>query len=780
MIGNSENRISYNGNGIATEFAYTFKILEKTDIKVLHVAADGTETLLAKDYYVDMEKCVVLYPGYAPGAEPPEANRPPVLPLGERLVLYREVPITQDSVLDKHWPFNVIEAGLDKLTIICQQIWDRANRSFYVSPATNKDFNSEVPIAPGKTFRVNDDGTGFEVTEDPGKVIDGATALLEQTTEQANIAVASSTNAQNAAQKAYDDGKALIEQDVADAQNAANTSKSWQELSKAWAEEMPGDETKLLPTGHNSSKFWAKALKEKYEGEFPYVTPQMFGAVGDGVTDDSIFVQQAIDCAITNKIVLLLTSMYNIGDTTLSVSDAINIIASGNSDVTKQIGCGFKHNSVALALSSARNVTLKNIAFKQTSTTQNINAITINGNCSCLTVDCLDFYDVTGYCIKFISPTYSQMLSMHNLSAWSCGGVIGGDGVGNDDNKKGLVCTCADINNISLDDGINQISPQNPILDLIAFREYTASNIVIEGLNGNGATCLRVGNSRWNIVNGCHMEFSGSNKPILGTEVAQNVYQTSNSSNVHLTSVPLPIKVSANYCNVFLDGNYLYTSDKFYSVTGIASRIILNNNITKAPNYNIFNFDDFGKVEHSNVCIAEISNSIPMTLQPYITLFDWDASKGDITTFSNPYFYAQTIGVTEKGIVTTEDIGTVYQMKNPTNDLPTIAFRFKNLNPFIGKTITISMTYRVLTSATQGLEKFNVINYMSNAANIGLINSRVPNEIAIAGCSIIPNAGSNGFISNNGSGYLNAPATFQIIGVKIVLGNTVIGTPLQL
>lgn len=202
MIGSSENRISYNGNGIATEFAYTFKILEKSNLKVLHVAADGTEELLTTDYYVDMEKSVVLYPGYAPGAEIPEQNRPPILPVGERLVLYREVPITQESALDKHWPFNVIENGLDKLTIICQQIWDRLQRSFYVSESTSTNFDPKVPIEAGKTFRVKDDGTGFEVTEDPGKVIDGATALLKQTTEQAEFANEAATNAQNAANAA--------------------------------------------------------------------------------------------------------------------------------------------------------------------------------------------------------------------------------------------------------------------------------------------------------------------------------------------------------------------------------------------------------------------------------------------------------------------------------------------------------------------------------------------------------------------------------------------------
>lgn len=188
MIGSSENRISYNGNGIATEFAYTFKILEKSDMKVLHVAADGTEQLLTKDYYVDMEKSVVLYPGYAPGAEIPEQNRPLILPAGERLVLYREVPITQESALDKHWPFNVIENGLDKLTIICQQIWDRLQRSFYVSESTSSNFDPKVPIEAGKTFRVKDDGTGFEVTEDPAVIYPLCVAEQQEATRQAGIA----------------------------------------------------------------------------------------------------------------------------------------------------------------------------------------------------------------------------------------------------------------------------------------------------------------------------------------------------------------------------------------------------------------------------------------------------------------------------------------------------------------------------------------------------------------------------------------------------------------
>ena len=194
MIGSSENRISYDGNGIATEFAYTFKILEKSDLFVLHVAIDGTETLLTKDYYVDMEKSVVLYPGYAPGAEIPESERPPILPVGERLVLYREVPITQESALDKHWPFKTIEDGLDKLTIICQQLLDASERGLNLSIAmdiTNVD--TTLPWGKDKSFTWDEEGKKLILTENPAKVIpivDAKIAELELYIQQQSKEIA--------------------------------------------------------------------------------------------------------------------------------------------------------------------------------------------------------------------------------------------------------------------------------------------------------------------------------------------------------------------------------------------------------------------------------------------------------------------------------------------------------------------------------------------------------------------------------------------------------------
>lgn len=177
MLTDVENRITYSGNGNATEFAYQFKILDRTDIKVLLTDADGKEKLLTKDYYVDVEKNVVRYPGYAVGAEVPESERPPVLPTGWKLTIYREVPVTQETDLPDQYPFNQVEAIGDKLTMIAQQLTDATNRSLKVNISKSADVDTAIPWENGKSFRISDDGAKIELTEDPAKVLPTAQSL---------------------------------------------------------------------------------------------------------------------------------------------------------------------------------------------------------------------------------------------------------------------------------------------------------------------------------------------------------------------------------------------------------------------------------------------------------------------------------------------------------------------------------------------------------------------------------------------------------------------------
>lgn len=235
MIAHVDNRITYNGNGNATEFAYQFKILDRTDIKVMLTDADGKEKLLTKDYYVDVEKSVVRYPGYAFGAEVPESERPPVLPTGWKLTIYREVPVTQETDLPDQYPFNQVEDIGDKLTMIAQQLTDTTGRSLKIGVSKSTDIDTVIPWENGKSFRISDDGKTLELSEDPAKVLPLAQGVYTQTQAQAQSAAASARLAEdykNAAETAKNDASLY----ATNAKNSAGEAKTYMDNAKRYSE----------------------------------------------------------------------------------------------------------------------------------------------------------------------------------------------------------------------------------------------------------------------------------------------------------------------------------------------------------------------------------------------------------------------------------------------------------------------------------------------------------------------------------------------------------------
>ena len=228
MLTHVDNRITYSGNGNATEFAYQFKILDRTDIKVLLTDADGKEKLLTKDYYVDVEKSVVRYPGYAVGAEVPESERPAVLPAGWKLTIYREVPVTQETDLPDQYPFNQVEDIGDKLTMIAQQLTDVTSRSLKISVSTSADIDATIPWDNGKSFRISDDGKTLELSEDPARVLPLAQEAYAQAQAQAQSASASAA----AAAKSEDSAAASASEAGNSAQSASVSAASAAESAR--------------------------------------------------------------------------------------------------------------------------------------------------------------------------------------------------------------------------------------------------------------------------------------------------------------------------------------------------------------------------------------------------------------------------------------------------------------------------------------------------------------------------------------------------------------------
>lgn len=190
MIGAEVNRIVYKGDGITTSFPYTFTVLEKADIVVTLVDKEIKKKTLTSDYFIDMDKKEITYPGYAPGEEPAEAERPPVLPAGWYLVIQRKTKIDQQTSLGDKWPFDVTEDALDKITRILQDLDTDSKRHLKVSvEASGID-----PMLPSPKANM-----GFYWDETGTKLVEGLNPKAASSAAAARSAAAASASAKSSA-----------------------------------------------------------------------------------------------------------------------------------------------------------------------------------------------------------------------------------------------------------------------------------------------------------------------------------------------------------------------------------------------------------------------------------------------------------------------------------------------------------------------------------------------------------------------------------------------------
>lgn len=211
MIGVEINRVVYKGDGMAKEFPFTFTILEKSEIIVTLVSPDKEKKELKADYFVDMDKKAVIYPGYAPGEEPSEAERPPILPENWFLVIQRKVRIDQQTSLGEKWPFDVTEDALDKITRILQDINTQADRHLALSPEVDGVDPTLPKPEPNKGFYWDETGKKLISADNPNLAAKKAAEQAAQATASANSASQSERNAEQYKEESLAAKKAAAE-----------------------------------------------------------------------------------------------------------------------------------------------------------------------------------------------------------------------------------------------------------------------------------------------------------------------------------------------------------------------------------------------------------------------------------------------------------------------------------------------------------------------------------------------------------------------------------------
>ena len=157
----------HNGNASTTNFAYQFRILEDTDLLVIirtnSTGAEATKTL--STHYT------VAGAGDASGGSITftSGNVPAS---GETVVIRRNVPQTQaiDYIANDPFPAETHEEGLDRATMVAQQVGEESDRSIKLSRTntmTSTEFTVGATERAGKILAFDSSGE-LSVTQELG------------------------------------------------------------------------------------------------------------------------------------------------------------------------------------------------------------------------------------------------------------------------------------------------------------------------------------------------------------------------------------------------------------------------------------------------------------------------------------------------------------------------------------------------------------------------------------------------------------------------------------
>lgn len=287
----------HRGNGAATSFPYSFPILSSTDVVVKlqnYTTGEITSTLTTAQYSISG----LGHPSGGSVTYPLSGD-----PLSDafNIVIERTVPLTQNLEMENYGGFYPasVEEQLDRIVMQVQQLAEEVNRSVRVAVGGSA-YHMQLNFADGDTPMKSGD---YLV---PGPNLPGlASSLIAQATAQANRAESEA----DAAERARD----LAQQYTSNAVAQGNV-PIYSSASALIALEIPDGLDFIRTNGYYSANGFGAALYYLMDELDPdvdgqvysngglkrwalanqIIDPFMFGAVGDGLTDDTVPVQKAL------------------------------------------------------------------------------------------------------------------------------------------------------------------------------------------------------------------------------------------------------------------------------------------------------------------------------------------------------------------------------------------------------------------------------------------------------------------------------------------------------
>lgn len=329
--------VQYQCDGVNKVFIWPYDFNDIKDVSIILVDSDGKQFKQTGNIAYDAKNKTLTYPSTG---DPLSADY--------KVILFRQTPISQTTELANKWPYNHIENMSDKVILILQELKEQLDRTLQIRVGADEDPNQVARDIVDNSIEAAKKAIAAALTAETkaNEVQDNATKLtaindninaLSQTVDDklatANTALIQSADTFEKTQVLADNTKAYAAQaesnkkQINDLISKADTIKSDidnKQIASTGNAKKAEDAAKRAEIAASKAEEIAvpggKGIVTKTEADAKYIGKESlngivsvkdFGAVGDGVADDTAAFKRAND-NLKNKILLVPNGQYKL------------------------------------------------------------------------------------------------------------------------------------------------------------------------------------------------------------------------------------------------------------------------------------------------------------------------------------------------------------------------------------------------------------------------------------------------------------------------------------